>query len=171
MGGALTAESQIPTGADPQATFAAVYAQHAQAMYGAALRILGRPEEAEEAMQDTFLKYHRLQAGLDVSQVGGWLRRVLVNGCIDRMRHSNRRPETELNEAMLPAPAGPTRKVDLRGAVARLPERARMVFVLHDVEGFPHHEVGSMMGITTGSSKSQLFRARRLLRGLLEPES
>ena len=55
--------------------------------------------------------------------------------------------------------------------MARLPERARMVFVLHDVEGLRHDEVGETLGIAPGSSKSQLFRARRLLRGYLEPGS
>lgn len=152
--------------------FAEAYARHGRALYGTALRILGRTEDAEDAMQDTFLIYHRNRSGLDPSQVGGWLRRVLVNRCIDRLRQRGRRPEVELNEAVTPASARPEcRALDLERAVARLPERARMVFVLHDVEGLRHDEVGETLGIAPGSSKSQLFRARRLLRGYLEPGS
>jgi RNA polymerase sigma-70 factor (ECF subfamily) len=70
---------------------------------------------------------------------------------------------------MLPAPAErPGQALDFRGAVAQLPEGARQVFVLHDVEGYRHEEIGGMLGITTGTSKSQLHRARMALRGYLE---
>src|SRR5258708_14497471 len=65
--------------------------------------------------------------------------------------------------------AAPGDALDLERAVARLPEGARAVFVLHDVDGYRHEEIGTMLGIAVGTSKAQLFRARRLLRNLLEP--
>ena len=57
--------------------------------------------------------------------------------------------------------------LDLGAAVAQLPEAARLVFLLHDVEGFKHREVGEILGMRVGTTKSQLFRARRMLRGFL----
>lgn len=65
-------------------------------------------------------------------------------------------------------PQGPGARLDLERAIAGLPERARMVFVLHDVEGYQHGEIAEMAGIAEGTSKAQLFRARRLLREALE---
>ena len=59
-------------------------------------------------------------------------------------------------------------QIDLEGAVARLPAGARAVFVLHDVEGYQHGEIGQLLGIAEGTSKAHLFRARRLLRGMLQ---
>ena len=151
--------------------FADVYRRYGRFLYGTALRMLRRPEDAEDAMQETFLIYHRKRAALDPSQLGGWLKRVLVNHCIDRLRQRRRRPETEIEEApeVHDRPQDPN--LDLEPAIRGLPERARMVFVLHDVEGYQHNEVAEMLGVTVGGSKSQLFRARRLLRGRLEPES
>jgi RNA polymerase sigma-70 factor (ECF subfamily) len=65
------------------------------------------------------------------------------------------------------APAAGER-IDLEQALARLPNGAREVFVLHDVEGYGHAEIGRLLGIAEGTSKAQLFRARRLLRGMLD---
>ena len=85
------------------------------------------------------------------------------------------RPETTLEGLATLDPvfvklgATPAARLDIERAVARLPERARLVFVLHDVEGYRHREVGEALGISEGTSKGQLFRARQLLRGWLEP--
>ena len=65
--------------------------------------------------------------------------------------------------------SAPGDALDLERAIARLPEGARAIFVLHDVDGYRHEEIGTMLGIAVGTSKAQLFRARRLLRQLLEP--
>ena len=59
--------------------------------------------------------------------------------------------------------------VDLERAIEKLPERARMVFVLHDVEGYRHNEIAKLLDIATGTSKAQLHRARKLLREVLKP--
>lgn len=148
-----------------ESAFAGVYRQLGRALYGTALRMLGQSQEAEDAVQEAFMTFYEKSRHLDPVQAGAWLRRVLVNGCIDRIRKRRRRPEAELTDD---APSGTHRqdalRIDLERATSRLPERARMVFLLHDVEGFRHREVAELMGISEGATKSQLFRARGLLR-------
>ena len=145
-------------------------------MYGTAWRMLQNREEAEDAVQDAFLALHR--AGPDPREIGddataAWLHRTLTNRCVDRLRHRGRWREEELPEDLPPAGPRAVRAewMDLERAVAKLPPRARLVFLLHDVEGFQHNEVAELLEITTGASKSQLFRARDLLRRSLVPEA
>lgn len=149
---------------DP-AGFAEVYRQLNRPLYGTALRLLSRPEDAEEAMQDTFISLYRKVPDLPGSQLRPWMHRVLVNHCIDRLRRRKRWGETELNEAISAGPSRPDGlRLDIQAAVDRLPRRARMVFLLHDVEGFKHREIGDILGLSVGATKSQLFRARDMMR-------
>jgi RNA polymerase sigma-70 factor (ECF subfamily) len=165
----MGAAAQVPEPAEGALEFGEAYERHARSLYGTALRMLGRREDAEDAMQEVFLIFHRHRRELDPAQLGGWLRRVMVNHCIDRIRRRRRRPEeTWSDEVQVKTHGGRASRIDLRDAVARLPERARMVFLLHDVEGLRHQEVAELMGITEGGSKSQLWRARGLLRERLE---
>ncbi len=160
-------------------------------MYGTAWRILKSPQEAEEMVQEAFLTLYRKAGASPPRNLGAWLHRVTVNRSLDRIRSRTRRSEVELNEDLQAGNVAPTDAtaptasgagsaattegadygfgLDIERAIDRLPERARMVFVLHDVEGFKHREIGDMMGITDGSSKSQLFRARAMLRDWLQP--
>lgn len=145
-------------------------------LYATALRILRSPEEAEDAVQDAFVTYHRQAAGFEPDSAGGWLHRVVVNRCLDRLRARDRRREAGFDEADVDQGAGalaagaPVRdSIDLERAVAALPEGARRVFLLYDVEGFRHAEVAARLGISEGTSKSQLFRAREMLRAALAP--
>jgi len=171
--------------------FSEVYRRFGGTLYGTAWRILKSPQEAEEVVQEAFLTLYR-KAGEDPPRnLGGWLHRVTVNRSLDRIRKRTRRSEVELNEDLhagnvvsiddtAPAATDPGAAaaaegaghgfgLDIERAIDRLPERTRMVFVLHDVEGFKHREIGELMGITDGSSKSQLFRARAMLRDWLQP--
>lgn len=151
-----------------QEAYAEVVRRAGPALYGTALRLLGRSQEAEEAMQETFLTFFRRVDTVRSDNLGGWLHRVTVNHCLDRLKARGRHPEGELPAtlpAAAPAPAGTG--IDLARAVSRLPERARLVFLLHDLEGYRHQEVADALGISEGTSKSQLFRARELLRGWL----
>lgn len=157
-------------------------------MYGTAWRILKSPQEAEEVVQEAFLALYHAAADDPPRNLGGWLRRVTSNRALDRLRKRSRRGEVELLDGVHEAGPGsapqPTSSaphpgaaagnglgLDLERAIDRLPERARMVFLLHDVEGFKHREIGELMGISDGSSKSQLFRARAMLRDWLQQEA
>ena len=102
-----------------------------------------------------------------------WLHRLTVNLVLGRRRAWGRRESREavLDEGVLAvakSPAAPAGlNLDLERAIRRLPERARTVFVLHDVEGYRHDEIADMAGMAVGTSKAQLHRARRLLREAL----
>ena len=156
--------------AQPESTadFAEIYREFSRPLYGTALRILRRPEEAEEAVQEAFLAFYRRADELDPARLGGWLHRVLVNECLDRVRRRTRWRTTGVDENLAVAPPlADGAAIDLEKAVARLPERARLVFLLHDVEGFKHREVTAMLDLAEGTTKSQLFRARRMLREVM----
>ena len=142
-----------------------VYRLVGSALYGTAFRLLGRPEEAEEVVQETVLRLYEKAAAIRSGNLRSWLHRVTVNQCLDRLKakgwKSAALPEN------LPGPAGTggaVTRMDLSRAVAELPPQARTVFLLHDLEGFKHREVAERMGISEGTSKSQLFRAREMLR-------
>jgi RNA polymerase sigma-70 factor (ECF subfamily) len=130
--------------------------------------MLGQTDQAEDAVQDAFLTFYKQSGDLNVSNLGGWLHRVTVNRCLDQIRRRNRRGEVELFEDRARPARGQT--LDIQKALGKLPERARTVFVLHDVEGFKHREVAEMLEISEGTSKSQLFRAREMLRHELSPQ-
>ena len=138
-------------------------------LHATALRLLRSPEEAEDAVQDAFLQFHRQGAAFDPVAAGAWLHRVVVNRSLDRLRSRARWRQEEVTDTAIPAqrPAPIATRLDLERAVAALPEGARSVFLLHDVEGFRHGEVATLLGISEGTSKSQLFRAREILRGAL----
>lgn len=157
------------------AAFAALYDAHAPRVYAVCLRLSGDRAMAEELVQDVFVRvWQRLDSYRGDSAFATWLHRVAVNTVLEHARSGRRRrlrvriaadfanitPEFDAPAA---APE-PGVAMDLEGAVASLPAGARAVFVLHDVEGYDHAEVGALLGIAEGTSKAHLFRARRLLR-------
>lgn len=163
--------------------FSEVYRRFGGTLYGTAWRILKNTQEAEEIVQETFLTLYRKGAEAQPRNLGAWLHRVAANRSVDRVRARTRRAEVALHEETEaarekpvagPEPAEVGRLgdygigIDLERAIELLPDRTRMVFVLHDVEGFKHREIGDIMGISDGSSKSQLFRARAMLRKQLQ---
>ena len=149
--------------------FVEVYRLMGASLYGTALRLLGRPEEAEEVVQVTLVRLYEKAATIRAGNLRSWLHRVTVNQCLDRLKAKGRRTE-ELPAEMptLGGSSSPVARLDLSRAVAKLPSQARKVFLLHDLEGFKHREVAEVLGITEGTSKSQLFRAREMLRESLE---
>jgi len=168
IGFAGEALQEIPSADDP-ARFAEVYRRHGRALYGTALRMLRRPEDAEDAVQDAFLAFHRTRPALPDDRIGPWLSRVVINGCLDRLRRGKRwssDPFEDTDHAV--APADGETGMDLERAVGQLPEKARLVFLLHDVEGLKHRELADLLRLNIGTTKSQLFRARRMLRGFLQ---
>ena len=136
--------------------------QNETRLYRAALAILGHPQEAEDAVQDAFVRYLE-KAPADLENPGAWLMRVLVNGCKSRLRLAWRRvgplPET------LPAP-GPEEREELEELFA-LPPEDRAVIHLHYYEGYSTDEIARMLGQRPGTVRSRLSRARSRLRKLL----
>ena len=153
--------------------FGALYRLHAARVYGLSLRLTADPEQAEILTQDAFVKaWTALEGFGGRGSLAAWLGRVTVNLWRDRYRQRKRR-ERLREEVALQVPETPAdgdgivpllTALDLEKAVQTLPLGARTVFVLHDVEGYKHHEIATMLELNTGTVKSQLHRARRLLR-------
>jgi len=158
-----------------QAAFQALYGEHVGRVYALCLRLTADPAQAEELTQDAFVRaWERLASFRGESAFSSWLYRLTVN-VVFLGRRTTRRRELRVLAVEDPAvlerggrEATPGLGVDLERAVAALPAGARAVFVLHDVEGYQHREIAELTGIAVGTSKAQLFRARRLLRGMLE---
>ena len=147
--------------------FEALYRHHVDPIYSLCLRMTAEPSVADELCQRTFVKaWEHLPAFAGDAALRTWLHRIAVNQVL-----MHRRGRTRREARVLPMPL-PEREVagdqgalmDLERALARLPEGARTVFVLHDVEGYRHAEVADALGISVGTSKAQLHRARALLR-------
>ena len=142
----------------------ALVTDHEQALYRAALAILGDPQEAEDAVQDAFLKFLE-KAPEDLEHPGAWLMRVLVNGCKSRLRARRRHPWVELLD-VYPAPDGDSREV--LEAVMALPEKLRTVIHLHYYEGYAVREIAQLLGVTVSTVKMRMKRGRDALRERLE---
>lgn len=158
--------------------FEEIYRAHAPRLYTLVLRMTGSPSDAEDLLQDIFLQAYRKLGGFrGESSLGTWLYRMAVNQCLDHLRGRQARmarstgsyDDETVSEPVAPAPVIPAAvsRVDLERAIARLPDGCRTAFVLHDVEGLAHHEVAAMLGISEGTSKSQLHKARLRLRSML----
>lgn len=157
-----------------QTAFRALYDAHVGRIYAVCLRLSRDRAEAEEHTQNVFVRaWEHLSSFRGESAFSTWLHRLAVNEVLQSKRAAGRRsarvrladePET-LGRAPGPAQEG---HPDLEGAVAALPDGARAVFVLHDIEGYQHDEIARLTGIAEGTSKAQLHRARRLLRKALE---
>ena len=151
--------------------FERLYERHGARMKSIAANLLGSVADAEDVVQETFLKVHRGAAAFrGGARFSTWVYRILLNACYDVMRRRRRRPEAELPGAGwdLPAEGGdhPLRLV-LEDAVARLDERPRAAFLMSAVEGFRHKEIGEILGITEAASRALLFEARRELQRML----
>jgi RNA polymerase sigma-70 factor (ECF subfamily) len=144
-------------------------------LFNLAWRMCGTRADAEDLLQEIFLlAYRKLPEFRGDAAVGTWLYRLAMNRCLDHLKSRQTRASgatTVLDEDALPGPGrvldGGIRRLDLERAIARLPEGARAAFVLHDVEGFQHHEIATILGISEGTSKSQVHKARLKLRALL----
>ena len=159
-----------------RSAFEWIYRRYAGLVYVLVLRLVADPVEAETLAQDVFVRvWRKLGSYRGTGSFEGWLRRVAANTTIENRRSRTRRLRVETPEetapdraSTRPSHAGRTEiRIDLERAVAALPERAREVFVLHDVEGYKHEEIAAMTGTAIGTTKAQLHRARRLLRGAL----
>ena len=148
--------------------FRALYRAHTPALYALALRLTGGDEgEAEDLVQESWVRaLTALRSFRGQSALRSWLCGVLVNVRRGRIRVDWRTIDAPDAEPLAEA-TSPDDAIDLERAIATLPDGARDVYVLHDVEGYTHREIANLLGIVEGTSKSQLNRARVLLRSSL----
>ena len=160
------------------AAFEEVYRQHGRRLYNLGLRMLGQPADAEDALQDVFLQaFRKLGSFKGDAALGTWLYRLAMNLYLDRLRSRGAHDDRATDRLEAAGPAAmqerdpgvemAVNRLDLERALAELPAGYRAAFVLHDVEGFEHREVGAILGISEGTSKSQVHKARMRLRQLL----
>ena len=158
--------------------FEELYRTHAGRLFSLLCRMLGNPADAEDLLQEVFLAAHRkLDTFRGDSAVGTWLYRLATNQCLDHLRSRAARTSQvtdPLEDDSWLADAGSrgladrtVSRMDIDRAVAQLPEGCRAAFILHDIEGLEHREIGQVLGIAEGTSKSQVFKARMKLRGIL----
>lgn len=154
--------------------FEELYRSHGGRMKSVARNLLGNVSDAEDAVQETFLKlYRKLPAFRGEARLSTWLYRILVNTCYDmgRQRRRKAEPAAPADEAGAPEPPAPAHDHPLRLTIerglGRLAELPRTVFLLHEVEGFKHGEIGAILGIPEGTSKHALFAAKRELQALI----
>ena len=158
--------------------FETLYERHHRRVYSLCLRMLANATEAEDLSQEVFVQlFRKLGSFRGESQFTTWLHRLTVNQVLMHFRKKGVKLEqtTEEGEMVDVVQAGTERphampvvdRIALDHAIAQLPPGYRSVFILHDVEGYEHEEVGKILGCSVGTSKSQLHKARLKLRGLL----
>lgn len=153
--------------------FERLYRHHLPRIYCLVRRMLN-DDDADEVTQDVFVRaWQKLGTFRGEAAFGTWLHRLAVNVILARRETLGIRRKRYLEgDAMLEVlptrKPGPELAMDFETAMGRLPDGAREVFVLHDVEGYRHEEIAEMLGLATGTSKSQLHRARLALRRHLE---
>ena len=149
--------------------FERLYELHGTRMKSIAANLLGNVADAEDAVQETFLKIYRGAAAFrGAARLSTWIYRVLVNTCYDMMRRKRRRPVEvgepgpfqRAGEFLAPAPDHSLR-LSLEASLKELDPKRRSAFVLYAVEGFTHREIGEILGVPEGTSKALLFEARR----------
>jgi RNA polymerase sigma-70 factor, ECF subfamily len=153
-----------------------LYTMHGARMKNLARNVLGSSVDAEDAVQDTFLKVQRSIATFrGQSSFVTWTYRILINTCYDARRSRLRKKEianddSEETQRMEPRAPGahPSLRMALERALAMLTKHQRDVFLLYEVEGFRHAEIAGMLEITETASKNTLFQAKRNLRQMLE---
>lgn len=165
-------DATLAASGDAQA-FERLYRTHVARIHGLARRMMGFGD-ADEVTQDVFVRaWEKLGTFRGEAAFGTWLHRVAINVILGARQKRGKQRERYLDsdESLdrLPARGKPEGiNMDVEAAMEHLPPGARGVFVLHDVEGYKHHEIAEMLGVTTGTSKAQLHRARMTLRKHLD---
>jgi RNA polymerase sigma-70 factor, ECF subfamily len=171
--GGLTDDVALAAAGDVSA-FERVYQAHLPRVHSLVRRLAGG-RDTDELTQDVFVRvWQKLGSFRGASAFSTWLHRLAVNVVIERFRADTARRRRLLDgEDIFETLAAPSRSRDLsmdfETALTRLPDGAREIFVLHDVEGYKHHEIATLLDISAGTSKAQLHRARMMLRRHLRP--
>ena len=157
--------------------FEKLYRSHCDHIYGLCWRLCGGDRAlAEDMVQEAFVRaWNKLDLFKGDSKFGTWLHRLAVNVVLSdrRIRVKRLRREQEFDDHVERVQVGDRDvfaglRKDLEAAIAGLPERARTVLILYDIEGYRHDEIAEMTGMAVGSSKAQLHRARKLVQEVLE---
>ena len=171
-----------------ESAFEQLYRAHAPRVFALCLRMSGSRQRAAELTQDAFVHvWERLASWRGESALSSWIYRLTVNLVLSNVRTEQRRQKREVSEESTPdmdhgtsdrgadarvvgvvKPASVHEAIDLERAIAALPNGARTVFVLHDIEGYQHDEIAKMTGTAEGTCRAQLHRARKLLMEALD---
>jgi len=158
---------------DP-AAFRMIYDSHLERVHAICMRMSPDRQRAAELTHDVFVRvWEKLGTFRSESSLGTWIHRLAVNLVLMEARTGGRRERRveAVGDVESLSPAAPEdmigERLDLEAAVARLPEGARQVFVLREIEGYDYSEISTVMGITEGTARSQLYRARQLLMPML----
>lgn len=161
---------------DPHA-FAELVQRHRDRMWAVALRTLGDPEEAADALQDAFLSAYRAVGRFrGEAAVTTWLHRIVINACLDRLRRQSIRPSVPMGDdatldAVAPKNADPTAlhevALDVAAALRKLPAEQRAALILVDMMGYGVDEAARVLDVPTGTIKSRCARGRARLAPLL----
>jgi RNA polymerase sigma-70 factor, ECF subfamily len=160
-------------------TFEELYRQHYRRVYSLCLRMTANVSDAEDLAQDVFLQVQRKLASFrGDSAFTTWLHRITVNQVLMHFRKRSVRSEMTTDSGEMPEQIEPfidrkqnlpvIDRIALTAAIEKLPDGYRTVFLLHDVEGYEHEEIARVLGISAGTSKSQLHKARMRLRSILK---
>lgn len=153
-----------------EAAFRELFRRHTPHLLQFVARVLGPlASDAEDVVQDTWLRaYPALVTFRNESSFSTWLCSVGLRAALDSMRRGRRHiAETLFDDDSITELPPAEDRMDIASAISRLAPGYRMVLVLHDVEGFTHEEIAIQLGIAPGTSKAQLFKARRVMRALL----
>jgi RNA polymerase sigma-70 factor, ECF subfamily len=165
------------------AMFERLYRLHSRRVYAVCVRMVKDPAEAEDLTQEAFLLlFRKIQTFRGESAFSTWLHRLAVNRVLMCLRRKSL-PRVSLDEpldsnelsgppainlgSLDPILEGSLDRINLERCIKRLPTGYRTIFVLHDVQGFKHHEIAQILGRSVGDSKSQLHKARGQLRSML----
>lgn len=168
----IAADVRAAQGGDV-AAFERIYRENVGRVHALCIRLCADAPQAEALTQDAFVRaWESLASFRGESAFATWLRHLTVNVVLTERRASARRRqrvETREDDVILAhcAHRRDDEGIDLERAIARLPEGARTIFVLHDIEGYKHDEIARLLGIAEGTSKAQLHKARTLLKEVL----
>ncbi len=156
-----------------------LYKLYSKAMYNICMRMLNSAENAEDALQNSFVDvFSKLDSFRFESSIGAWIKRIVINNCINQIK-KRRLDFAELNDNLhfvadenhtsTTAYSNEVLNVELiQKAIMQLPEGYRVVFSLYAMEGYDHEEIGEILGVTEATSKSQYSRAKAKLRQILQ---
>ncbi|MEW6731681.1 MAG: RNA polymerase sigma factor [Acidobacteriota bacterium] len=168
----------ISAAGEDMSTFEELYRRYYRRVYCLCLRMTANVADAEDLAHDVFLQVQRnIRSFRGEATFASWLHRITVNQVLMRFRKKSTRCELttedgEMPEVVMPNTEKPSNMpiidhIAIACAIERLPTGYRKVFLLHDVDGYEHEEIARILGISAGTSKSQLHKARMKLRGIL----